>query len=86
MSAMVRKNLIVDAESLRRLADLRGSSESEAVRDAVAYALAGQEMVTALKGLHDLGAFADFEQLFGAPEHELSGVAEARPGQPPEWE
>ena len=62
--ALVRKNLMVDPEELRALARQRGTSESEAVREAVRLALAGQQMVDALQELHELGAFADFEQLF----------------------
>jgi hypothetical protein len=65
MSRLVRKNLIVDADELRLLAEQRGTSESEAVREAVRMALAGQEMVDALQALHDLGAFEDFDQLYG---------------------
>ena len=64
MRRLVRKNLIVDPDELRAWADERGTSESQAVRDAVRLALAGKEMVAALKGLHDVGAFAEFEQLF----------------------
>jgi hypothetical protein len=60
----VRKNLIVDPDELRAWAHERGTSESQAVRDAVHLALASQEMVAALQGLHDVGAFADYEQLF----------------------
>jgi len=82
--ALVRKNLMVDPEALRTLARERGTSESEAVRDAVAFALASQEMVAALKGLHDVGAFADFEELFGAFEDDAAvepgRVAERRKG------
>lgn len=65
MAGLVRKNLMVNPDELRALARQRGTSESQAVREAVRLALAGQEMVDALQGLHDLGAFADFEQLFG---------------------
>ena len=65
MSRLVRKNLIVNADELRLLAEQRGTSESEAVREAVRMALAGQEMVDALQALHDLGAFEDFDQLYG---------------------
>ncbi len=64
MSRLVRKNLMVDADELRAWAQQSGTSESAAVRRAVRLALAGQEMVAALRGLHDLGAFADFERLF----------------------
>ena len=65
MSRLVRKNLIVDPDELRSLAQHRGTSESEAVRQAVRQALAAEEMVQSLKQLHDIDAFADFEQLFG---------------------
>ena len=65
MSRLVRKNLMVDADELRLLAEQRGTSESAAVREAVRMALAGQEMVEALQALHDLGAFEDFDQLYG---------------------
>jgi Arc/MetJ-type ribon-helix-helix transcriptional regulator len=65
MARLVRKNLIVDADELRLLAEQRGTSESEAVREAVRMALGTQEMVEALQALHDLGAFEDFEQLYG---------------------
>ena len=80
MARLVRKNLMVDAEALRDLARERGTSESAAVRDAVAFALAAQEMVSALEELHEMGAFSDFEQIFTPPEHELGRVAESRPG------
>jgi len=79
MARLVRKNLMVDPEALRELARERGTSESEAVRDAVAFALAAQEMVAALKGLHTLGAFTDFEQVFGESEGEFGRVAEPGP-------
>ncbi len=67
---LMRKNLVVDPDELRAWAQERGTSESEAVRDAVRLALAGQEMVGALQGLHDAGAFADFERLFPPPPTE----------------
>src|SRR5438046_1211881 len=64
LARLVRKNLMVDAEALSELGTKRGTSESQAVRDAVDIALGRLEMVAALQGLHDIGAFADFEQLF----------------------
>ena len=70
MSRLVRKNLMVHPDELRALAQERGTTESEAVRDAVRLALAGQEVVAALRGLHDAGAFADFERLFPPPHVE----------------
>jgi hypothetical protein len=73
---------MVDAESLRTLARERGTSESEAVRDAVSFALASQDMVSALKGLHQVGAFADFQEMFGSfeedPPARINRVAEQR--------
>ena len=61
---------MVDPDELRALAQERGASESETVRDAVRLALAGQEVAT-LRGLPDAGAFADFERLF-PPAHVAS--------------
>ncbi len=73
MARWVRKNLMVDPEAIRELAQQRGTSESEAVREAVDLALATREMVAALQGLHELGAFANAEHLYGP----LSGGAAA---------
>src|SRR5260370_40135532 len=64
MGRIVRKNLLVDADELREWAAHHGTNASVAVRDAIRMALAGQEMVAALQGLHDVGAFFDFEALF----------------------
>jgi len=55
---------MVDADALSELAGKLGTSESEAVRQSVRSALGAQEMTAALEGLHELGAFADFETLF----------------------
>ena len=60
MSRLVRRNLMVDPDELRALAQERGTSESEAVRDAVRLALAGREVVATLRALPDAGAFPDF--------------------------
>jgi hypothetical protein len=67
MSRLVRKNLIVDRDELQAWAREHGTSESEAAREAVRLALASQEMVGALQGLHDAGAFADIGGLFPPP-------------------
>jgi hypothetical protein len=69
---------MVDAEAIRQLARERGTSESGAVRDAVAFALAAQDMVAALEGLHAVGAFSDFEELFGPGAYASGRVAEQR--------
>jgi len=65
--ALVRKNLMVDAERVKALAQQRGLSESAAVREAVDYALAASEVMNAIRGLHEAGAFADFEELYPTP-------------------
>ena len=68
MGQFVRKNLLVDAEALRSLARQRGTSESEAVREAIAQSLACTEMAAALEQLRRLGAFSDrrrAEALYG---------------------
>ena len=78
MSRLVRKNLMVDPAELREWATQHGTSESEAVRDAVRFALAGQEMVSALQGLHELGAFADFEARFPPPPLETFAPSSER--------
>ncbi len=59
MPGAVRKNLMVDAEAIAELARRRGTSESEAVRAAVAQALAWEGMADALEELGRMGAFAD---------------------------
>jgi len=65
MVRRIRKKLIVDADELRLLAHRRGTSESEAVREAVRQALAAERMVDSVKRLHDMDAFADFDELLG---------------------
>jgi hypothetical protein len=59
---------MLDADALRALAHARGTSESEAARDAIAKALAWSGMADALDKLRQLGAFAETERvesLFG---------------------
>jgi hypothetical protein len=74
---LVRKHLMVDAEALSELARELGTSESQAVRDAIEIALGRLGVAAAVQELHDLGAFADFEQLFPPLE------SEAKPKQSP---
>ncbi len=59
MSRLIRKNLMVDGEKVRDLARLRGTSESEAVRQAVDYALAAEEVMAVIRELHALGGIDD---------------------------
>ena len=54
-----RKNLIVESEKIRALANLKGTSESEAVREAVDFALAAEEIGAAIRALHALGGIDD---------------------------
>ena len=73
MGKIVRKNLMVDAEALRELARMRGTSESEAARYAIKRALAAEDMVAAMQELADMGAFTDFEKLFPPPPEPAEG-------------
>ncbi len=59
MARLMRKNLVVDGEKLSELARRRGTSESEAVRQAVDYALAAEEVMEAIRGLHARGGIED---------------------------
>lgn len=64
MSQLTRKNLMVDAEKVRELARQRGTSESEAVRQAVDHALAAEEIMAVIRELHARGGIDD---VFGPP-------------------
>ena len=57
--ALRRKNLMVDAEQLAALAARRGTSESAAVREAVAAALFAEEFTAAMEELQATGYGAD---------------------------
>jgi hypothetical protein len=59
MAGLTRKNLMVDAERVRELARRRATSESEAVRQAVDFALAADEVMAAVQELHDRGGLDD---------------------------
>jgi hypothetical protein len=61
---LTRKNLMLDAEKVRELARQRGTSESEAVRQAVEHALAAKEIMAVIRELHALGGIDD---VFGPP-------------------
>ena len=54
-----RKNLMVDSEKVRQLAQQRRTSESEAVRQAVDFALAAEEVMGAVRELHARGGLED---------------------------
>jgi hypothetical protein len=59
MTGFTRKNLMVDADRVRELARQRGMSESQAVREAVEFALAAEEINAAIRALHDRGSLDD---------------------------
>jgi hypothetical protein len=59
MSRLTRKNLMVDADSVHELARQRGTSESQAVRQAVDFALAAEEVMAAIRELHERGGIDD---------------------------
>jgi hypothetical protein len=44
VTRLVRKNLMLDADVLREFARRKGTSESEAVREAIKHALAAEEI------------------------------------------
>jgi hypothetical protein len=73
MSRLVRKNLVVDADKVRDLARSRGTSESEAVRQAVDHALAAEEVMAAIRELHARGGIDD---VFGWLRDERGDEAE----------
>jgi hypothetical protein len=70
MAGLARKNLVVDADKLRELARRQGTSESQAVRQAVEYALAADEVMAAIRELHERGGLND---VFGRLPDELDG-------------
>jgi hypothetical protein len=59
MAGLTRKNLMVDADSVRELARQRGTTESQAVRQAVDFALAAEEVMAAIRELHERGGIDD---------------------------
>jgi hypothetical protein len=59
MAKLTRKNLVVDADRLRALADRRGVSESAAVRQAVDMELLAEEFEEAMRELSALGGIDD---------------------------
>lgn len=69
MAKLTRKNLVVDAEKVSKLARQRGTSESEAVRTAVDYALAAEEVMAAIRELHERRGIDD---VFGRLPDEAS--------------
>lgn len=67
MGRLSRKNLVVDAEKLRDLAQRRRTSESEAVRQAVDFALAAEEVMAAVRELYQRGGLEDVFDRLRAP-------------------
>jgi hypothetical protein len=59
VARLARKNLMVDADKVRDLAHRRGTSESQAVRQAVDFALAAEEVMAAVRELHERGGLDD---------------------------
>jgi hypothetical protein len=71
---LTRKNLMVENDKVRELARIRGQSESEAVREAVDFALAAERIGAALRRLHEIGGIDDvFDRL--PPDGEPDGRA-----------
>jgi len=59
MGKPTRKTLVVDGDKIGELARRRGTSESEAVRQAVDFALAAEEVMAAIRELHAHGGIDD---------------------------
>ncbi|MBI3972949.1 MAG: ribbon-helix-helix protein, CopG family [Chloroflexi bacterium] len=62
MGKLARKNLVLDPERVRELARRRGTSESEAVRQVIDFALAAEEIVEAFD---ELAARGGVDDVFG---------------------
>lgn len=69
MAGLTRKNLMVDADKVRDLAQQRGTSESQAVREAVDFALVAEEVMAAIRDLHEQGGIDD---VFGRLPDEIA--------------
>ena len=59
---------MLDQEQVRELARLRGTSESEAVRQAVAQALMADEVMLAIDEIREQGGIDDVFGRAGQPE------------------
>ncbi len=59
MKKLTRKNLVVEGDKVSELARRRGTSQSEAVRQAVDFALAAEEVMAAIRALHASGGIDD---------------------------
>jgi hypothetical protein len=59
VAKLTRKNLMVDADNVHELARRRGTTESQAVREAVDFALMAEEVMTAIRELHERGGIDD---------------------------
>lgn len=59
MAGLTRKNLMVDADKVRDLAKQRGMSESQAVREAVDFALMADGVMAAIRELHERDGIND---------------------------
>jgi hypothetical protein len=72
MAELSHKTLIVDADKVQELARRRGMSESEAVREAVEFALAAEDVVDGIRELHERGGIDD---VFGRLPDEIESPA-----------
>jgi hypothetical protein len=67
MSKLVRKNLVLDPEKVRELAQRRGTSESAAVRQAIEDVLTAEKVMEAMDELQAIGGIED---VFGGASEE----------------
>ena len=59
MPRLTRRNYLVDDAKVRELASRRNTSASDAVRQAVDFALAAEQVMAAMRALHARGGLDD---------------------------
>ena len=59
MADLTRRNYVVDEAKVRELASRRNTSKSDAVRQAVDFALAAEQAMAAIRELHARGGLDD---------------------------
>lgn len=79
MGKFVRKNLLLDADELRELAQRRGTSESALVRELVKQALGYEEMADEMMdAIEKLRASGGVDDVFGRLPKEVEDELDAR--------
>ena len=76
MAKLTSKNLVVEADKVRELAERRGVSESAAVREAVDFALLAAEFEAAM---YELSALGGIDDVFGKMPADSGNDAQGEP-------